>query len=302
MATAELAGRRAGRAGAPVDPSAHVGADHDIHCRRISVATSGMPRQIVRPAMASHGASGTASHGASGIGGLKMRLAWRQTGPRGSLRPRNHRHRNVVSSRLAAGPASAVTSRSRRASAGVRAPRLHLPPPAARPPCPGIVHARLAAQPQHVLGLDHGDPGRRGERQADQAPPRPPRGRQRRGAPARRPRTRAARGPATPASRGPCPGRGCRCRRPGWRRGARGGAGCAGMAGSRPNWITSIPGSPSSSRSRSHRRGDHAEVLGHQRQPGPAEPAARERGTAPRPAPPPRARRSRVRAPAGTAQ
>ncbi len=49
----------------------------------------------------------------------------------------------------------------------------------------------------------------------------------------------------------PCRGRACRCTRPGSRHGSRTGADCPDRSGSKPNWSTSIPGSPSESRRRS---------------------------------------------------
>ena len=97
-----------------------------------------------------------------------------------------------------------------------RGQRVELPAPRAGG-LPRLVHARLRAEPEHVLRLHHRDPRRGGERQRDQVPPellaRRPAGRRR--------RAPASRRAAIRTSRAACRCRACRSTRSGARRGWR---------------------------------------------------------------------------------
>ncbi len=121
--------------------------------------------------------------------------------------------------RAAAAPAAARSQRAAgAASAGAQLALLEPPAPVALGRA-GPVHARLAPEPEHVLGGD--DRGRRGrgERQLDQRPVRLGGIEARRGLrPGRR---------ARPTSRPPCRCRACPCRRRAARGGSRAGADCS---------------------------------------------------------------------------
>ena len=189
---------------------------------------------------------------------------------RPALRPDRDRDRiRALSNARAARPRLPLKRRSRQTTGALgrlAQPRCQLVGelPRARaassscPPRARAVHARLAAEAEHVLRR-HDRERARGERGAARSATsaaRPGRARSR-GARARR--------RASPTSRAACRCRACPCRRRPLRGGSRAGAGCAGPP-PKPNCSTSMPGQSELVAQALDRRRDHAEILGDQRQ------------------------------------